>query len=563
MKKTTKKTEAAATAKTSKSPKTAKIAKGVELPLLDKPLRFPDVPEATLIAREYDKSFVVSAYAGAGKTTLLCSLFEKISGDAAFFAFNKQIVTELQDRGIQSVFTAHSMGLKIVRDAASRRGLKFSFKNPNNSTVFDRLYKTYITRRFGAAEPYSNREFLYRIRKLYEFAQYNLAGLPDNIKEISRSAKKQEDFLESVKAASPDAVSKVAEICNCNPSDAEIVFDILCNRIWEFRVALGFGSRYMNGIGYSLNFNDMIFLPAVMPLIRPEHQFTNVLIDECQDLSKASQMMLLGLVKPEGRFVAVGDGKQAINGFAGANPKAFQELIEYADNNVVKLPISRRCSKAVTMEAKAYVEDFECLPNAPEGLVMEDSVLSAGPNDMVIFRKYKPLVALAHEFISQGRKIAVKEREISELLQYAIASCKTEKVSDVLDTISQLKQQEIGYLVNTFKMKESDAAKTRRMEGWESAFQFAKNIIDSFKPLIKTQFEAYVNDIFNPQRKGAILLTTAHSAKGLEAEKVYVVNLEEDFKARKSQSPEMAEQETFLKYVAITRAKHTLIYSNY
>ena len=86
----------------------------------------------------------------------------------------------------------------------------------------------------------------------------------------------------------------------------------------------------------TIDFTDMIYLPNVLKIKLVQYDW--VFIDECQDLNTAQRELFLKCLKPEGRFVAVGDPKQAIYGFAGADVNSFNILKSLP--KTVKLPLS-------------------------------------------------------------------------------------------------------------------------------------------------------------------------------------------------------------------------------
>jgi len=66
-----------------------------------------------------------------------------------------------------------------------------------------------------------------------------------------------------------------------------------------------------------IDFADMIFLPVALKLIRP--WFDMVVVDEAQDMTSAQLEIAVGACKRGGRVVIVGDDRQAIYGFRGAD----------------------------------------------------------------------------------------------------------------------------------------------------------------------------------------------------------------------------------------------------
>jgi DNA helicase II / ATP-dependent DNA helicase PcrA len=119
----------------------------------------------------------------------------------------------------------------------------------------------------------------------------------------------------------------------------------------------------------SIHFDDMIWLPVALGLHVPKADL--LLVDEAQDLNRCQQ----ALAKKAGkRLILVGDPKQAIYGFAGADaesmPRMFEELSQ-TESGCVMLPltVTRRCGKAIVEEAKKLVPNFEAHESNGEGKI--------------------------------------------------------------------------------------------------------------------------------------------------------------------------------------------------
>jgi hypothetical protein len=150
-----------------------------------------------------------------------------------------------------------------------------------------------------------------------------------------------------------------------------------------------------------------------------------VFIDEAQDLSMAQQELMLQCVKPNGKFIAIGDERQAINGFAGAMNDSFERLYKIAG---MKLPLSvnYRCGVNILNEAQKIVPEIRPREDAPDGSVTRVKDLSqVQPGDMIICRKTAPLITVALKLMSEGQSAFVKGREMFDKLIALV-----EKVSD-------------------------------------------------------------------------------------------------------------------------------------
>ena len=94
---------------------------------------------------------------------------------------------------------------------------------------------------------------------------------------------------------------------------------------------------------------------------RVQGQFDQVLMDEFQD-TNGRQARLLRLLRPPGRFYAVGDINQSIYGFRHAEPRVFRE---YRD--------------AVARDGHRLVELVENFRSRPDILLAVESVLRDAP----------------------------------------------------------------------------------------------------------------------------------------------------------------------------------------
>ena len=109
-----------------------------------------------------------------------------------------------------------------------------------------------------------------------------------------------------------------------------------------------------------VDFDDMILFPLVMN-IAVKYPKDLIILDEAQDLSKARQALARKFLKPRtGRMIIVGDDRQAIYGFSGADAEALNNLTQELDAVTLPLTVTWRCPKSVIREAQKIVADIEC-----------------------------------------------------------------------------------------------------------------------------------------------------------------------------------------------------------
>jgi superfamily I DNA/RNA helicase len=312
-----------------------------------------------------------------------------------------------------------------------------------------------------------------------------------------------------------------------------------------------FARKVLEGLDLSakqymrVEFSDMIWLPVRLNLTIP--QFDYVFADESQDLSPARQELVLRAVKPGGKLCAVGDEHQAIFGFTGADVYAMQNIASRTNAHTLPLHTTYRCGKAIVAMAQSYVPEYTAAEQNPEGVVAERTLQDmlqppekggAAPGDFVISRVNAPLVSMCLELIKQGRKASVLGKDLGRNLTYMIKRSKAESVAGFLAWLEDWKNTECDRLVQRNKP--------------------CDHIVDKYDCLVavcegrKTldEVRTYIEDMFSDEDEGAkVVFTTAHKAKGLERNRVWLLTY--TFKCK-------GDQEDNVMYVAITRAREEL-----
>ena len=312
-----------------------------------------------------------------------------------------------------------------------------------------------------------------------------------------------------------------------------------------------------NEVG-KIDFTDMIYFPNVKKVTVP--QFDYVFIDECQDLNTAQRELFLKALKPSGRFIAVGDPRQAIYGFAGADVESFNLLKSLPNTIHLPLSVCYRSDNSIITLAKEIVPQIEARDNAPEGVVCRESkVEDIKDGDMVLCRVTAPLVALCMFYIAKGIKAYVKGRDIGANLINMIKKIKKTKRRNMADVMENL-SAELDKVSAKIMRKTHCSLSEARENSLFKSLQDKINAIAVIAKDLKTA-DAVMNrieTIFKDNDRSGICLSTVHKAKGLESDNVFIIR-EDKFYIKQAMRVEwMAEQERNLVYVAYTRAKHFL-----
>ena len=456
---------------------------------------------------------VINAVAGAGKTFTITKALELIPEDKQilFLAFNRHIVEELKvklskiNKTNVEVMTIHSYGSKAL------------FRNLRSTLDADKVYKICETLypTWNVDKEIAN-GYIGRVKRLVELAKINLVDTPEDLLRVAM----QHDI----------------EIMN-----GEIENSIQVKRIADSNTRVH-------------DFNDMIYFPIRHNLTCK--QFDWVFIDECQDLSVCQQELVKRAIKPGGRFVAVGDPHQCIYGFAGADINSFRKLTEIPNTVTLPLSLTYRCSKSVTEHAKTLVPHIQSLKTAADGIVRFDGKIAEFQSgDMVLSRVNRPLIVLCIRLLSQEIKAYVKGKDIGLNLINMLRKTKKANFDQALRVLIDEKRR----MVSKMMMKgvnEEDALNSVMVKQFEDKL----DALDALSQGLKTveSIIVRINKIFSDDSQG-ICLSTVHKSKGLESERVFIVE-PKILQAPWVKQPWEIEQENNIAYVAFTRAKHELVF---
>ena len=458
---------------------------------------------------------ICNAVAGSGKTTTIVEGLKLIpkGNNALFAAFNKSIVEELKTRVPQTVDvqTLHSIGLMACKVAYGMR-IKVDFRKYNN-------YIKAIARSWELTDDDNPSEYKKKILKLCDLIRQNICTDKSELMNIA--------VRNGVLISDTVDLDRAFEVVNICSDDTR-----------------------------SVDFTDMLYLPIRNNLDMVQN-YDWVFIDECQDLNRAQQELLKKLVKKEGRWLAVGDSKQAIYGFAGADVESYDRLKRMAS---IELPlsVSYRCSKSVVRFAQCIVPDILPSETAPEGQVnLKGKVKDIEDGDFVLCRNTAPLVDLCLTFIGKNRKAYIIGSDIGQGLIAMIEGTTRSMVDDMYEELAKDRQELLESLWRKGYTTE-DALDSDVMQRFEEKVQILKVISRVNKYERTSEMIRKIDEIFHSNESSSgVIFSTIHKAKGLEANTVHIIckELMPNAKAKKDWE---IEQERNLMYVAYTRAKLNL-----
>jgi len=288
------------------------------------------------------------------------------------------------------------------------------------------------------------------------------------------------------------------------------------------------------------------------------HNFyaNGILVHNCQDLSPAKLKLVAN--QDCSRYVMVGDPNQAIFAFAGSMTDSFSKIAGAFDKvEVLPLSYTYRCGKTIVAEAQKIVGNaINAGETNPEGEVchIEAADMDLQIGDMLVSRVNAPLMRIAWKLVKANKPVQVVGRNIGTGLTRLINKLTDKQTVDAV-TLCQLVEDWRDHQIKLLQTKKYDT------ESRQIAIGDQADCICTIATNCKTSAEvlSFIQQIFNDVEKGTIRLSSIHRAKGLEADRVYFYN-PRNVPHPLAKTEEAKKQEWNLKFVAVTRAIHKLVY---
>lgn len=477
---------------------------------------------------------IVEAVAGAGKTTTLVKACERMTGLVFLGAYNKKIAKEISGKTghLPNVWskTFHSMGMNAVTFFLAR-------SNKNAVQIDDK-----------------------KVRKLIEayILEKGRADLNDMAATVTKIVSMAKQRGIGVCFADTDAVwldmIDHFDLASDLPEGYEDRMDIVV----KFARVILRRSNQQAKEAWVIDFDDMVYLPLLWNLRLKKFEW--VLVDEAQDTNPTRREFAKRLLAPNGRFIAVGDPRQAIYGFSGADNDALDQIARDFDAKRLPLTVTYRCPKEVVKVAQEFVSHIVAHESAPEGLyteqpydVLPDQLL---PGDAVLCRYNKYLVGLCFRLIRMGKPARIEGRAIGAGLVALTKKWKVKKLDALADRITKWRDREVAKASakqNDTKVQEIEDKAETLFVLIERAMEQGITDTDGLRVMIESLFDDDVAD-----KKGMITLCSVHKSKGLEWNRVFVLGLYE-LMGRECSQHWQTVQEINLQYVAVTRAQELLV----
>lgn len=470
-----------------------------------------------------DCNILINSCAGSGKTTTLLGIVERSKHRVLYLAFNKSIQEEvdekLKERGLGQgkAMTLHSLGFSAIRKSYK----KVFVNNGKNFDIVKQLQKKH--------------------KKLFRYMPWK-----DKLR-LSFTLMDMNDVSRMFYVDSYNSIMNIMATMDKNPFEVHS-----SEELWgDFKILR---DKTYIGDNINIDFTDMIYLPVVMKLNIPIKPYY-LLIDEAQDLS-IIQHEFVNLLLSQGdikKFAAAGDKFQSIYGFSGSYASSFDLFLEKGETEELPLDISYRCSDNIIASANEIYPGMQSSGRVGGIVATVTDPKLIKDKAMVICRNTEPLIELYFELLANDRDVFIRGEEILKGIE---SFARPYKRNSILEA-----QMDMDHELLLLRGENTDSGRLKH--------HMFKGNLKNFKLLAKhfCKPNDTVDTLLNKikgifiNKDDAIVLSTIHKSKGLEADIVYILN-EHLIPHKFAKSPQQLEQEQNLKYVARTRAKYELYFLN-
>lgn len=468
------------------------------------------------------RNVMVVATAGSGKSTVLRTTAQVLPGGLTIgaFALNRSIAQELRGAlpGDVQVSTFHAFGRRLVEEHCPVQATFVEWKRLN---IVKAILKEAGAYSAGVAKS---------LLSLVRLSMVHIANSADAV--LALAAEQEFEF-----PAGLDVVGAVRAVQDRALSD--------------FRTRGHF------------DYDDMLYLP--LKLGYGFESLDVALVDEAQDFSRLQHRLVRHVVGRRGRVIFVGDDRQAIYGFSGADKGGLTRAAEVFDAVTLPLTVTFRCPASHVELAARFSDGIEAAPGAATGEVLrvtEDEVLpELRPGDLVICRRNAPMLSMAMRLAQEGVPVEVLGHDLVKAMEGHVRRCFA--YSFAPDEVEgRLHEYGMSLLQSHYESGLRGKVLRRAVEAdvdllsCVASFAAEVGVLAERRGARATGEEvmAHVRALFGT-RGPAVRMCTVHKAKGLEARRVALLDADEVLSAG-----EAAEEDgdVAVAFVAVTRGKDTL-----
>jgi DNA helicase II / ATP-dependent DNA helicase PcrA len=478
---------------------------------------------------EHDQGHgLIVAVAGSGKTTTLVEAVRTIKrvdrhARVAMLAFNRPIRAELQARIAESGFdgvetrTLNGFGMSVLRRRKQPVSVQYSKTSGMLNKAATQLdYSELKKEEFDRVSTLFNRFLSYIHVNPDDPAQFDALAQQYNLPDMT-------DFQPLIVRALKLSVERY-----------------LASNI--------------------ITLEEQNYLPVKLELELEPYDY--VFVDECQDLTQTQLELVRRAAGEHGRLLFVGDPRQAIMGFRGADNASIDNIAALdPPPKPLELSVSYRCPNSHVRKAQALMPAITAAPNAPEGEIFTLGWTQAfeyvRERDLLITKSNLLVKLILLELLARGFTLDYDSRDLKS--HPGEEDGAEPVVRPLAQVLEELRKQASSFDPKRAPRRRPMFDKDRKEDALEPFYPWVlARWHEGLQAWDGESFPAFVTAMTAPDSRLGVRVCTAHRAKGLEAHRVFVMDEASIGELRQEKQLWERQQEENLRYVALTRAKETL-----
>jgi DNA helicase II / ATP-dependent DNA helicase PcrA len=251
-----------------------------------------------------------------------------------------------------------------------------------------------------------------------------------------------------------------------------------------------------------ISFDDMVCFPAGLVEI-PVRQFDHVIIDEAQDLNKAQLRLVQRACHAETQVFAVGDKKQSIYAFTGADHDSIDNIIRAFQARELPLRVCYRCGTRIIDLANQLGGEIIAAPGAHEGEVLvveaEEYLKLLRKRDAVIARTTAVLVRDCLKVLKTGQRAMVLGKKIGDTIASIVTRIEEVRVAKRGKRVLHEDLSNFLDLLEAYRLKQRQIIEDTRKKDVELAIDELKDRVETARAF----YTAYIAKCVDPGERCA------------------------------------------------------------
>ena len=303
----------------------------------------------------------------------------------------------------------------------------------------------------------------------------------------------------------------------------------------------------------TVDFDDMLRFPVEFDLELPKYDV--VFVDEQQDFSDVMIELVSRMVGEQ--YIGVGDRYQAIMGFSGAGLNSVDNIQSHYDCPEIPLDVCYRCARNIVEQARKINPSMQAFDGSEDGIVdhvPDKGIVKLGkPGDAFISRRNALLLSACFSAMKEGVPAMIKGKEVGEMLSRFIRKLNAHSISELQVKLERWEKRERERLEkrNSPQAVEAMENKIACAEVFMEQAILAGKEVDWIHCRIKEMFGDKLPE-------DCIHFITGHASKGLEYDRVFILQHPKFRISHKDMTADDHVQERNVDFVAQTRAKKEL-----